>query len=395
MNSFSYYAPTRVEFGLGAENKVGQLAKEYGATKVLVHFGGQSAVRSGLIDRVCASLDEAGLPHVELGGVVPNPRLSLVHKGLELARAEGVDFILAVGGGSVIDSSKSIGYGLACGGDPWDFNMGIRKPTGCAPIGVVLTIAAAGSEMSNSCVITNEETGIKKGCNSEYCRAKFAVLNPELTVTLPWYQTACGCVDIMMHTMERYFTPIGNLQLTDEIAEGLMRTVYDNAIVLHENPDDVEARAEIMWAGSLSHNGLTGCGNGGNDFASHALEHELSAAYDVTHGAGLAAIWPHWARYVMDACLDRFVLFAMNVMGIDPDDYETLEDAALAGIEAVEDFYREIEMPTNLHELGLELTDDDLAAMAHQCATLKGGTFGAAKKLTEEDALAIYRMANA
>jgi alcohol dehydrogenase YqhD (iron-dependent ADH family) len=300
-----------------------------------------------------------------------------------------------VGGGSVIDSSKSIGYGLACGGDPWDFNMGIRKPTGCAPIGVVLTIAAAGSEMSNSCVITNEETGIKKGCNSEYCRAKFAVLNPELTVTLPWYQTACGCVDIMMHTMERYFTPIGNLQLTDEIAEGLMRTVYDNAIVLHENPDDVEARAEIMWAGSLSHNGLTGCGNGGNDFASHALEHELSAAYDVTHGAGLAAIWPHWARYVMDACLDRFVLFAMNVMGIDPDDYETLEDAALAGIEAVEDFYREIEMPTNLHELGLELTDDDLAAMAHQCATLKGGTFGAAKKLTEEDALAIYRMANA
>lgn len=395
MNSFSYYTPTRVEFGLGAEAKTGELAREYGATKVLVHFGGSSAVSSGLIERVCASLDEVGIPHVELGGVVPNPRLSLVHKGLEFARAEGVDFIIAVGGGSVIDSAKSIGYGLACGGDPWDFNAGIRKPTGCTPIGVVLTIAAAGSEMSNSCVITNEETGVKKGCNSDYCRAKFAIMNPELTVTLPWYQTAAGCVDIMMHTMERYFTPKTTLQLTDEIAEGLLRTVFENALVLHEDPANIDARAEIMWAGSLSHNGLTGCGNGGDDFASHALEHELSAAYDVTHGAGLAAIWPHWARYVMDGCLDRFVLFAMNVLGIDPDDYETLEDAALAGIEAMEEFYREIEMPTNLHELGLELTDDDLAAMARQCAALKGGRFGVAKQLTEEDALAIYRMANA
>ncbi len=394
MNGFTYYAPTKVEFGLGAESKVGQLAKEFGATKVLVHFGGQSAVRSGLIDRVCASLDEAGLPHVELGGVVPNPRLSLVHKGLEFARAEGVDFILAVGGGSVIDSAKSIGYGLACGGDPWDFNAGIRKPTGCAPIGVVLTIAAAGSEMSNSCVITNEELGIKKGCNSDYCRAKFAIMNPELTVTLPWYQTASGCVDIMMHTMERYFTSKETFQLTDELAEGLLRTVFENTLVLHEDPTDVNARAEVMWASSLSHNGLTGCGNGGNDFASHALEHELSAAYDVTHGAGLAAVWPSWARYVMDNCLDRFVSFAMNVVGIDPDEYESLEDVALAGIQAMEDFFREIEMPTNLHELGLELTDDDLAAMAHQCAKLKGGSFGAAKTLTEEDAYAIYRMAN-
>ena len=394
MNSFTYYAPTKVVFGLGAEAQAGQLCRDFGATKVLVHFGGQHAVRSGLIDRICASLDEAGLPHVELGGVVPNPRLSLVHKGLELARAEGVDFILAVGGGSVIDSSKSIAYGLACGGDPWDFNIGIRKPTGCAPVGVVLTIAAAGSEMSNSCVITNDETGVKKGVNSDYSRAKFAIMNPELTVSLPWYQTASGCVDIMMHTMERYFTPKQTMQLTDELAEGLLRTVFDNAIILHEDPENIDARAEIMWASSLAHNGLTGCGNGGDDFASHALEHELSAAYDVTHGAGLAAIWPSWARYVMDGCLDRFVLFAMNVIGIDPDEYENLEEAAEAGIEAMEDFYHEIEMPINLHELGLELTDDDLAAMAHQCAALKGGKFGVAKVLTEQDALAIYRMAN-
>ncbi len=396
MNGFTYYAPTKVEFGIDAEQKAGQLCREFGATKVLVHFGGQSAVQSGLIDRVCASLDEAGIAHVELGGVVPNPRLSLVHEGLELARAEGVDFVLAVGGGSVIDSAKSIALGLASGGDPWDFHIGLRTPSACTPLGVVLTIAAAGSEMSDSCVITNEETGVKKGCNYDICRAKFSIMNPALTLTLPWYQTASGCVDIMMHTMERYFTPKETMQITDEIAEGLLRTVFENTLILHDDPRNLEARAEVMWASSLAHNGLTGCGNGGNDFASHALEHELSAAYDVTHGAGLAAIWPFWARYVMDGCLDRFVSFALNVMGIDSDEYGSLEDVALAGIEAMEDFYREIEMPTNLHELGLDLTDDDLARLAHRCIEIRGGnTVGVAKALDENDALSIYRMANA
>lgn len=395
MNSFTYYAPTRVEFGLGAEDKAGQLAKEYGATKVLVHFGGASAVRSGLIDRVCASLDEAGLPHVELGGVVPNPRLALVHEGVGLARAEGVDLVLAVGGGSVIDSSKSIALGIANGGDPWDFNTGLRTPAGCAPVGVVLTIAAAGSEMSNSYVITNEETGVKKGCNYDICRPRFAIMDPELTLTLPWYQTASGCVDIMMHTMERYFTPQATMQITDELAEGLLRAVFENALILHEDPGDIDARAEVMWAGSLSHNGLTGCGNGGNDFASHALEHELSAAYDVTHGAGLAAIWPSWARYVMDGCLDRFVQFALNVVGVDPEEHDTAEEVALAGIEGMEEFYHALEMPTNLHELGLDLTDGDLAGLAHRCAVNCGGSRGAAKILHEEDMLEIYRMANA
>lgn len=395
MNGFTYYAPTRVEFGIGAEDKVGQLARDHGATKVLVHFGGASAVRSGLIDRVCASLDEAGLPHVELGGVVPNPRLALVHEGVELACAEDVDFVLAVGGGSVIDSSKSIALGIANGGDPWDFNIGLRTPAGCAPVGAVLTIAAAGSEMSNSCVITNEETGVKKGCNYDICRPKFVIMDPELTLTLPWYQTASGCVDIMMHTMERYFTSQATMQLTDEIAEGLLRTVFENALILHEDPSDIDARAEVMWAGSLSHNGLTGCGNGGNDFSSHALEHELSAAYDVTHGAGLAAIWPSWARYVMDGCLDRFVQFALNVVGIDPEEHDTAEEVALAGIEGMEELYHALEMPTNLHELGLDLADGDLAELAHRCAANCGGSRGVAKILHEEDMLEIYRMANA
>lgn len=395
MNGFTYYAPTRVEFGIGAEDKVGQLARDHGATKVLVHFGGASAVRSGLIDRVCASLDEAGLPHVELGGVVPNPRLALVHEGVELACAEDVDFVLAVGGGSVIDSSKSIALGIANGGDSWDFNIGLRTPAGCAPVGAVLTIAAAGSEMSNSCVITNEETGVKKGCNYDICRPKFVIMDPELTLTLPWYQTASGCVDIMMHTMERYFTSQATMQLTDEIAEGLLRTVFENALILHEDPSDIDARAEVMWAGSLSHNGLTGCGNGGNDFSSHALEHELSAAYDVTHGAGLAAIWPSWARYVMDGCLDRFVQFALNVVGIDPEEHDTAEEVALAGIEGMEELYHALEMPTNLHELGLDLADGDLAELAHRCAANCGGSRGVAKILHEEDMLEIYRMANA
>ena len=395
MNSFSYYTPTRIEFGLGAEAKAGELCRAYGATKVLVHFGGQSAVASGLIGRVCASLDEAGIAHVELGGVVPNPRLSLVHTGVELAREQGVDFVLAVGGGSAIDSSKAIAYGIANEGDPWDFNMGTRTPAACAPIGAVLTIAAAGSEMSDSCVITNEETGVKKGFNCDLCRCRFAIMNPELTLTLPWYQTACGCVDIMMHTMERYFTPKGTLQITDELAEGLLRTVYENALALHDDPQDLDARAEVMWAGSLSHNGLTGCGNGGNDFASHALGHELSAAYDITHGASLSAIWPHWARYVMDGCLDRFVSFALYVMGVDEEECETAEDIALAGIEAMEDFFRQLEMPTNLHELGLELSDNDLAALARRCADNYGGSRGVAKVLHEQDMLAIYRMANA
>lgn len=241
-----------------------------------------------------------------LGGVVPNPRLSLVYEGIGLCRKENVDFILAVGGGSVIDSAKAIGYGMANEGDVWDFYAKKRMPQGCLPLGVVLTIAAAGSEMSNSSVITKEEGWVKRGCNSDFARPRFAVMNPELTMTLPAYQTESGCVDIMMHTMERYLNQSENMELTDGISECLIRTVMKNARILLEDPRNYEARAEVMWAGSLSHNGLTGCGTDGGDWASHQLEHELGGMYDVAHGAGLAAVWGSWARYVMNARPDRF-----------------------------------------------------------------------------------------
>ena len=306
MENFNYYTPTRVVFGRGTESETGALVKAQGCGKVLVHYGSGSVVRSGLLDRVYKSLDDAGISYVSLGGVVPNPRLSLVYEGIELCRKEGVDFILAVGGGSVIDSAKAIGYGLANEGDVWDFYEGKRMPSGCMPIGVVLTISAAGSEMSNSSVITNENGWLKRGCNTDYGRVKFAVMNPEITMTLPKYQTASGCVDIMMHTMERYFNQSENMELTDGISEHLIRTVMRNAKILMDEPDNYDARAEVMWAGSLSHNGLTGCGTDGGDWASHQLEHELGGMFDVAHGAGLAAVWGSWARYVLDARPARF-----------------------------------------------------------------------------------------
>ena len=295
MNEFVFQAPTKVVFGKGVENQVGQLCKEQGATKVLVHFGGQSAKKSGLLDRVYASLDEAGIPYVSLGGVKPNPRLSLVYEGIELCRKEGVDFLLPVGGGSVIDSAKAIGYGLANDFDVWDLYDHKHTATGCAPIGAVLTIAAAGSEMSDSSVITKEEGGIKRGYNSDLCRCKFAVMNPELTYTLPAYQTACGAADIMMHVMERYFVKEDTLELTDGMAEALIRTVMKNAVLALKDPEDYKARAEIMWASSLAHNGLMNCGGPKGDWACHQLEHELGGMFDVAHGAGLAAVWGSWA----------------------------------------------------------------------------------------------------
>ncbi|MBE6531214.1 MAG: iron-containing alcohol dehydrogenase [Ruminococcaceae bacterium] len=392
MFDFNYYTPTEVIFGKNAEEQVGKSVKKQSCKKVLIHYGGNSALRSGLIDRIKSSLDDASIEYVLLGGVVPNPRLSLVYEGIELCRKEGVDFILAVGGGSVIDSAKAIGYGVASGGDAWDFFNFKRKPSACLPIGVVLTIAAAGSEMSNSCVITNGDGQIKRGCTSDLSRPRFAIMNPELTMTLPAYQTSCGCVDILMHTMERYFTPGGNMELTDGIAEALMRTVINNARILMKDPTNYNARAEIMWAGSLSHNGLTGCGNGGNDFATHRIEHELSGNYDVAHGAGLAALWGTWARYVLDNIPERFYKFATRVMGCA--ESEDIKATALEGICAIEDFFREINMPTSIKELGLDLCDDDLAVMARKCAITTRGHTGSAKVLYEADMLNIFRGAN-
>ena len=390
MFGFKYYTPTKVVFGKETEYKVAELIREFGGTKVMIHYGGGSVIRSGLLARVTKCLDEAGIAYITLGGAVPNPHLSLVYEGIELCRKEGVDFLLAVGGGSAIDSAKAIGYGVANEGDVWDFYDYKRQAKGCLPLGVILTIAATGSEMSDSSVITKEEGLVKRGYSSDYCRPRFAILNPELTMTLPDYQTACGCTDIMMHTMERYFTNGGNMEITDSMAEGLLRTVKECAKVLAKDPNNYDARAEVMWAGSLAHNGLTGCGNDGGDWMTHKLEHELGGLYDVAHGAGLAAIWGSWARYVYKNCLPRFKRFALNVMGVANEGSD--EEIALRGIEAMEDFYREIKMPTNLRELGVKATDEDLVLMAHKCAVGVNGGMGSARFLREEDMLAIYRM---
>ena len=391
MGNFQYYTPTKIVFGRGAEEQTGQLAAEQGCKKVLVHYGSGSVVRSGLLERICRSLDAAGMSYVSLGGVVPNPRLSLVYEGIRLARKEQVDFILAVGGGSVIDSAKAIGYGVANEGDVWDFYEKRRTAKACLPIGVVLTIAAAGSEMSDSSVITKEEGWLKRGYSSNYARARFAVMNPELTMTLPKYQTASGCVDIMMHTMERYFNHSENMEMTDGISEHLIRTVMKNAKILMNEPDNYQARAEVMWAGSLSHNGLTGCGTGGGDWASHQLEHELGGMFDVAHGAGLAAVWGSWARYVMDAAPERFAKFAVNVMGVEPE-AEKLKTAQ-KGIEAMEDFYRALDMPVCIGDMGIELTEEQMRELAEKCSHFGKRTIGCIKKLDQEDMYQIYKEA--
>ena len=392
MNDFTYFAPTKVVFGKGAEGQVGKLCKEQGATKVLVHFGGGSAKRSGLLDRVCAALEEEGLPYVTLGGVVPNPRLSLVYEGIELCRREGVDFLLAVGGGSVIDSCKAIGYGLANDFDVWELFDKKRAAAGCAPVGAVLTIAAAGSEMSDSTVITKDEGELKRGYNSNYCRCKFAVLNPELTYTLPEYQTACGVTDIMMHIMERYFVNVETMTVTDTMAEAVIRDVLRYGKAALEDPRDYRARAEIMWAGSLAHNGLLCAGGPNGDWASHQIEMELSGMFGVAHGAGLAAIWGSWARYVMDQKPERFAQFAHRIFDL-PQTGDPTADG-LRGVEAMEDYFRSIRMPVNLRELGVgELTEEQIDELAEKCTYFGRRTIGQFKVLGKEDIKAIYRMA--
>ena len=391
MNNFDWYAPTHIVFGRGTESEVNSLLKSSKCTRVLLHYGSGSVIRTGLLDKIKSSLDKAGIDYIELGGVVANPRLSLVYEGIELAKSKGVDFILAVGGGSVIDSAKAIAYGAAADFDVWDLYDRKRTPESALPVGVVLTIAAAGSEMSNSSVITNEDGGIKRGYSNNMVRPKFAILNPELTMTLPDFQTACGCTDIMMHTMERYFTSTGNMELTDGIAEALLRTVIKNALILVEDPKNYEARAEVMWAGSLSHNGLTGCGNGGDDFATHRIEHEISGMFNVAHGAGLAAIWGSWARYVLDDCLPRFKQFATNVWNIK--DSGDDREIALAGISRTEAFFKQIGMPISLRDFGFELTDEVINELSEKCERAVGGKVGAAKVLYRDDFKEIYKLA--
>ncbi len=391
MENFQYFTPTKVLFGKGTEEKTGELIKEQNCKKVLVHYGSNSAKKSGLLDRIFDSLKQEGIDYVSLGGAVPNPRLSKVYEGIELCRQEGVDFILAVGGGSAIDSAKAIGYGAANEGDVWDLFEGKREPAGCLPIGVVLTIAAAGSEMSNSCVITKEEGWLKRACNTDYGRCRFAIMNPELTYTLPQYQTQSGCADILMHTMERYFSGENTMELTDSISEALMRTVIKNALILTGEPANYEARAEIMWAGSLSHNGLTGCGTTGGDWSSHQLEHELGGMFDVTHGAGLAAVWGSWARYVYKTSPSRFARFAVKVMGVP--DYKEDDKTSLEGIIAMEQFYKSIGMPTSIHEMGIDLTNDQIHELAYKCSFMNTRTIGRFQILDMEDMKNIFTMA--
>lgn len=393
IKDFNFYSPTQVVFGKSAEEQLAALVRRYGGTRVLVHYGGGSARRSGLLDKVFGLLSDAGIGYVELGGVVPNPLLSLVKDGIALCRKEKIDFILAVGGGSVIDSAKAIAYGVPYDGDPWDFWDGKAVPQSSLPVGTILTIPAAGSEMSDSCVVTRDEDLNKRGFNNDLCRCKFAIMNPERTYTLPPYQTAAGATDIMMHTMERYFSRYEGMTLTDSIAEALLRTVKDSVFEVLKNPTDYRHRAQIMWAGSLSHNNLTECGLE-KDFATHRLEHELSALFGVTHGAGLAAMWGSWARFVMPKHVSRFVQYAVNVMGV-TNDLTDPEGTALRGIEATERFFHAIGMPTSIPELlGREVTDDEIALMVRKCS--RGGTItlGSIEKIGTKEMETIYRMAS-
>ena len=391
MKGFKYYTPTEIKFGRDAELQAGKMLKKYGATKVFVHYGSERIVKDGLLKKILDTLDKEGIAHVELGGVVPNPRLSKVREGIEVAREFGADFLFGVGGGSVLDSLKAIGYGLANEGDVWDFYEHTRKPEACMPMGHVLTLSATGSVMSDSSVITNEEGWKKRGCNSDLCRPAFALMNPELTMSVSPYQTASGSADIMMHTMERYFNKMGSMEITDAIATGILKTVMRNTKKALGNPNDYNARAEIMWCESLSHNGLTGCGTDGGDWSCHKMEHEIGGLYDVAHGAGLTTIWGSWARLVCDDLPERFYKFAVEVMDVEPVGDEM--DVIYQGIERMEDFFRSIGMPTNFKELGVEPTEEELHLMANKCEEANNGHIGSALTLYVEDMYRIYKEA--
>ena len=389
MNNFTFYSPTYFVFGKDEENNVGQYVKRFGGSKVLIHYGGGSVIRSGLLNRVKASLEKEGLHYVELGGVKPNPRSGLVYEGIALCRKENVDFVLAVGGGSTIDSSKAIAAGALYDGDFWDFYSG--KPIQQAlPVGTILTIAAAGSEGSANSVITKEEGMLKRGAGSDAYRPKFSIMNPALTQTLPPYQTACGITDMMAHLFERYFTNTKNVEVTDRVIEGLLLSIIHEAPKVMENPNDYEARANIMWAGMMAHNNCCGVGRD-QDWASHALEHELSALYDCAHGAGLAVVFPAWMEYNLSHDVMRFAQVAHRVWGCDMD-FSHPEITAKAGIAAFRNFLKSIGMPQTMAELGGKA--EDIPYLAHTAAYGNGnkGTLGRFVSLNEEDMASIYRL---
>lgn len=359
MLDFIYYAPTKVYFGKDKQKEVGEIIKGYGYKKIMLQYGKGSVKASGLYDEVMDSLKAAGIEVVEMGGVEPNPKLSFVKEAVKLAKAEQVEMILAVGGGSVIDSCKYTAAGVVADCDPWEFPTRKTIPTEALPVGCILTIAAAGSEMSSSAVITNMDINMKRGFNSDVNRCKFAICNPELTYTVNKYQTACGIVDIMAHTMERYFSVCDPTDLTDRISESLLIAVKDAGKVLMENPEDYEARATAMWASSLSHNDLTGCGRE-NFLTVHQLEHALSGEFDhIAHGAGLSVLFPAWAKYVYKYNIPRFAQFARRVWGVTESDDEK---AALAGIDAMESYFASLDMPVRLEAFGIDKNSADRLA---------------------------------
>lgn len=386
MTNFIFQAPTKIIFGKGEETSVGVESAAIGS-RVLVHYGSDRVKKNGLLKRITDSLDTAGVSYVELGGVKPNPRLSLVREGIELCRTRKIDAILCVGGGSVIDSAKGIAAGVLYGGDVWNFYTGKAEPTEALPLGVVLTIPAAGSEMSPGSVVTREDGKQKFYFNNDVVRPRFAILNPELTFSLPAYQTAAGATDIMAHTMERYFAPESNVDFTDRLCEATLRTMIDNIPKVLATPDDYATRAEIMWAGAIAHNDLLSTGRTG-DWSSHNIEHELSAQYDVTHGAGLAVIFPAWMRRVYKTNLSRFVQFAVRVWDVEYTAGRE-EEIALEGIRRLTRFLSSIGMPVTLAELGV--SDRRYEEMADQA--MRFGSLGSLKKLNKEDVVCIYELA--
>ncbi|HPC78289.1 MAG TPA: iron-containing alcohol dehydrogenase, partial [bacterium] len=351
----------------------------------LLHYGKGSIIKTGLYDRVVKSLKEEGIDFIELGGVQPNPRVSLVREGIEICRKNGINFILAIGGGSVIDSSKAIAVGVPYSGDVWDFYAGKMEPKTALPVGVVLTIPAAGSEASKSSVITNEDGWYKRSINTEIIRPRFAIMNPEVTFTLPPYQTACGAADIMAHVMERYFTNDKGVNFTDRLCEATLKTVIYNVPIVLKKPDDYDARAQIMWASTIAHNDLLSTGRTG-DWASHGIEHELSGIYDIAHGAGLAIVFPAWMKYVYKHNIERFIQFAINVWNVEPN-FESPERIALEGIERLKRFFKDIGLPTSLSEANIG--EDRLEEMATKAT--ERGELGEFVKLKKEDVLNILR----
>ena len=392
MDNFNFYSPTEFVFGKDRENECGKYVKKYGGTKVLIHYGGGSVVRSGLLDRVKESLAAENIPFAELGGVQPNPIDTKVYEGIGLCRSEVVDFILAVGGGSVIDSSKAIAIGALYDGDFWDFYDNKAAVEKALPVGTVLTIAAAGSEGSGNTVITKTNGMWKRGAGGDALRPKFSVMNPELTYTLPAYQTACGATDIMAHILERYFTNTKEVEITDRLCEAVLCTIIKEVPRALKNPEDYNARANIMWAGTVAHNNVCGVGRE-QDWNSHGLEHELSGIYDCAHGAGLAVIMPAWMEFVMPHNVMRFAQLAVRVFGIAMN-FENPEETARLGIKAFRKFLHEIGMPINFAELGAK--EEDIPELAEKFSVTKignNGVTGGFVKLTKEDAVTIYKIA--